>query len=113
MPVKSYIDPKFYLVHSNLNKVILNMGSYDIPMEAMFEFFVSPDVAARLSMLVSDRGDIYRNYYAVYLSDQRYMADLLTSIKLKLQARTQEAYDIKAALRMQQPQELPTIPDVD
>lgn len=94
MPVKSYIDPKFQLIHANLNKVILNMISYDIPLETLLFFFVDSASATRLSMILSDRGDIYKNYYAIYLQDQRYMAELLTCIKLKLQARTQEAYDI-------------------
>ena len=48
----------------------------------------------RLGMILSDKGDIYKNYYASYLQDQRYMAELLTCIKLKLQSKTQEAYDI-------------------
>ncbi len=94
MPVKSYIDPKFQLIHANLNKVILNTASYDIPLDTLLTFFVDPNSAVRLGMLLSDRGDIYKNYYAIYLQDQRYMAELLTCIKLKLQARTQEAYDI-------------------
>lgn len=94
MPVKSYIDPKFQLIHANLNKVILNTISYDIPLETLLSYFVDNNSAIRLSMLLSDNGDIYKNYYAIYLQDQRYMAELLTCIKLKLQARTQEAYDI-------------------
>lgn len=114
MPVKSYIDPKFYLVHCNLNKVILNMASYDIPLETMMEYFVNPEVALRMNQILSDRGDIYKNYYAAYLSDQRYMAELLTSIKLKLQARTQEAYDITNSLQLQTPPPvLQPVPDID
>ena len=114
MPVKSYIDPKFYLVHCNLNKVILNMASYDIPLEVMLEYFLNPEMAARMSQILSDRGDIYKNYYAIYLSDQRYMAELLTSIKLKLQSRTQEAYDIRSSLQIAQPIQIPQpIPDID
>ena len=94
MPVKSYIDPKFQLIHANLNKVILNTTSYDIPLQSLLSFFVDQPTAARLGMILSDKGDIYKNYYASYLQDQRYMAELLTCIKLKLQSRTQEAYEI-------------------
>ena len=95
MMVKSYIDPKFQLIHANLNRVIFNMASYDISLDMLFSYFVDPATASRLSELIDDRGDIYKNYYAAYLTDQRYMADLLTCIKLKLQARTQEAYEIQ------------------
>lgn len=94
MPVKSYIDPKFQLIHANLNTVVRNMVSYDITLEDLLGYFVDPQAAMRLSSLLSDKGDIYKNYYAVYLRDARYEAELLTSIKLSLQARTQEAFSI-------------------
>lgn len=94
MPVKSYIDPKLQLIHANLNKVILNMVSYDIDLFTFLSYVMDQNTAAKISSLISDNGDIYKNYYTVYLIDQRYMADLLTCIKLKLQSRTQQAYDI-------------------
>lgn len=94
LPVKNYIDPKFYIIHSNLNKIIFNMVSYDITLDTLLSYFVDYNTATRLSQVLSDRGDIYKNFYAVYLQDQRYMADLITCIKLRLQQRTQEAYSI-------------------
>ena len=94
MMAKSYISPKYQLIHANLNKVILNMISYDIPLENLLASFLDPQSAARLSQLLTDKGDIYKNYYAIYLTDQRYMAELLTMIRLQLQARTQEAFSI-------------------
>lgn len=94
IPVKSYIDPKFYIIHSNLNKIILNMANYDIPLNALLTYFVDPNMATRLGNLLIDTNDIYRHHYAIYLQDQRYMADLLTCIKLRLQARTQESLTI-------------------
>ena len=94
LPVKNYIDPKFYIIHSNLNKIIFNMVSYDINLDTLLSYFVDHNTAVRLSQILSDRGDIYKNFYAVYLQDQRYMADLITCIKLRLQQRTQEAYSI-------------------
>ena len=97
MIVKSYIDPKFQIIHANLNKIILNMTSYDISFEMLMSYFVDPNTAARLIQILSDRGDIFKNHYAAYLLDNRYMAELLTCIKLKLQSRTQEAYQINFA----------------
>ena len=94
MMAKSYISPKYQLIHANLNKVILNMISYDIPLESLLASFLNVQTATRLSQLLTDKGDIYKNYYAVYLTDQRYMAELLTMIRLQLQARTQEAFSI-------------------
>ncbi|MBR6289370.1 MAG: hypothetical protein IKR19_08545 [Acholeplasmatales bacterium] len=86
---RNYIDPKFLLVHQNLNTVVLNMTTYDIPLDMLFSYFLEPTYANRMSQLLVDKGDIYKNYYAVYLKDQRYMADVLTVIKLELQSVTQ------------------------
>ena len=94
IPVKSYINPKFHIIHANLNKIVMNMISYDIPLNTLLSYFVDQNTLYRLSMLLTDTGDIFKNHYAVYLQDQRYMADLLTSIKLKLQSNTQEAFSV-------------------
>ena len=94
IPVKSYVNPKFHIIHANLNKIVMNMISYDIPLNTLLSYFVDQNTLYRLSMLLTDTGDIFKNHYAVYLQDQRYMAELLTCIKLKLQSKTQEAYDI-------------------
>lgn len=92
---KNYIDPKFFLIHANLNYVILNTAAYDIPLETLLSYFVDSNTVNVLCNCLEDKGDIYKNYYASYLKDERYMAELLTSIKLNLQSKTQEAYDIR------------------
>ena len=94
IPEKSYVNPKFHIIHANLNKIVMNMISYDIPLNTLLSYFVDQNTLYRLSMLLTDTGDIFKNHYAVYLQDQRYMADLLTSIKLKLQSNTQEAFSV-------------------
>lgn len=91
---KSYIDPKFQLIHANLNKIIINMTTYDVPIESLLVYFVDQNTAHTLSQLLVDTGDLYKNYYAIYLQDQRYMAQLLTRIKLELQSRTQESFNV-------------------
>ena len=91
---KAYVDQKFMLIHANINKVIMNMITYDIPLETLIQYFTDQSTANRLCSLLADTGDIYKYHYAVYLQDQRYMAELLTCIKLRLQARTQQSYTI-------------------
>lgn len=90
IPQGFYLDPKFMLIHANLNKVILNMASYDISFDTLLQYFTDPNIAQRLSVLLQDTGDIYKYHYAIYLQDERYMASLLTCIKLALQSKTQE-----------------------
>ena len=100
MMAKSYIDPKFQLIHANLNKIILNMTAYDVPIEVLLQYFVDQPTALTLSQLLIDTGDIYKNYYAVFLQDQRYMAQLLTTIKLQLQSRTQESFNVRDTVNL-------------
>lgn len=87
---KNYIEPKYILIHANANKVIYNMAGYDIPFDLLISYLLDPNSATRINSLISDNGDIYKNYYACYILDQNYSAGTLTNIKLRLQAKTQE-----------------------
>ena len=92
---KNYIDPKFVIIHQNLNMIVMNMVTYDISLNDLLGYFLNPNQAVRMMELLNDTGDIYKNHYAIYLQDQRFMADILTVIKLELQSKTQELYQIK------------------
>lgn len=91
---KNYIDPKFILIHANINQVIYNMAGYDISLYQLINNFLDPNSAAYINSMLTDNGDIYKTHYAIYILDQRYSAGVLTNIKLKLQSRTQEAMKI-------------------
>lgn len=87
---RTFIDHKFLIIHQNLNMIVMNMTTYDITLDDLINYFLPPNMAVRMNELLDDSGDIYKNYYAVYLQDQRYMADVLTVIKLELQSKTQK-----------------------
>ena len=91
---KNYVDPKFILIHANVNKVIYNMAAYDIPLHLLLNYFLDPNSAQRITNLISDNGDVFKTHYTFYILDQRYSAGVLTNIKLKLQSRTQEPMKI-------------------
>lgn len=91
---KNYIDPKYILIHANVNKVVYNMAGYDIDLQTLLNYFLDPVTSNRIGSLLVDNGDIYKRHYACYIMDQRYTASVLTNIKLKLQSRTQEALNI-------------------
>ena len=93
IPVQSYINSKFLLIHANLNQVIMNMISYDISLDILLRSFLDPASYNVISNCIADLGDIYKNHYTIYLQDQRYMAQLLTQIKLNLQYKTQVSLD--------------------
>lgn len=91
---KNFIDQKYILIHANINQVIYNMAGYDISLQQLLQYFLDPVSCDRISNIIVDNGDIYKNFYACFITDQRYSANLLTSIKLKLQSRTQEALSV-------------------
>ena len=81
----TFIDDKFLLVQSNINTVIRNMASYDIPLSVLLNYFCGPDMSMRLQELLLDNGDIFKNYYASYIMNQSTCSDVMTCVKLALQ----------------------------
>lgn len=92
---KRYIDPKFIIIHANINNVIYNIASYDIDLATLMSYFFDPLTWNRMVMLLQDKGDIFKNYYSIYIKDQRYTAGVLTNVKLRLQAMTFKATEIE------------------
>lgn len=91
---ENYIDPKFIIIHANINKVIYNMAAYDISLYDLLNYFLDPFTAQKIGSVLIDNNDIYKNHYASYIMDQRYCAGVLTNIKLNLQSKTQEVSKI-------------------
>lgn len=85
-------DSAMLLIHANINNIIMSMPSFDVPLNTLLSYFCDPPTYNRLSTLLLDRGDIYKNYYASYISNSKTTAEMITSIKLALQSVT---YDIK------------------
>lgn len=79
------IDTKFSVVQNNINKVIINMTSYDISFEDLINHMAEFATAKRITSLLADNGDIYKNHYAIYLQDERFLAEMITCIKLGFQ----------------------------
>jgi hypothetical protein len=85
---KMYTNPKFALVHSNLNQVIINMAAYDISLQELLSYITDPNTAAFLCTFIADKGDIYKYHYATFITDKYTMSGILTSVKLQLQEQT-------------------------
>ena len=92
---KRYIDSKFILIHANINKIIYNMAAYDIDLPTLLSYMFDPVTWNRMIQLLQDCGDIYKNYYAICITDQRYTAGVLTNVKLRLQSMTYEVMQIE------------------
>ena len=89
-----YIDPKMMSIHQNLNRVVYDMCAYDISFETLIQYFTDRQTATFMLTLFEDTGDIFKNFFAIYVTDQYHTADVLTSIKLKLQSMTREVTPI-------------------
>ena len=89
---KSLDDAMMVLIHANMNTIIMNMPAFDISFETLLSYFCDPVTYNRLISLLSDNGDIYKNYYASYIVDPKTTAEMITAIKLNLQSIT---YEIK------------------
>ena len=91
---KQYIDPKWILIHQNVNKIVYNMAAYDITLEDIIRYILDPNMADRMLSLFSDNNSIYKNHYAIYVMDPSTAASVYTSIKLRLQSETQQRVNI-------------------
>ena len=92
----TFVDEKFLLIQSNINLVIHNMASYDIPLAVLLNYFCGPDTAMRLQELIMDNGDIFKTHYASYILNQSTGSDILTCVKLTLQNKIMLAMNMNA-----------------
>lgn len=81
-------DEAMTLIHANINNIILNMPTFDISLDTLLSYFCDPTTYERLSYLLTDKGDIYKNHYANYIKNPKTTAEMITSIKLNLQVMT-------------------------
>ena len=86
---KQYIDPKWILIHQNVNKIVYNMAAYDITFEQILKYILPIDIADRILSIFTDVNSIYKNHYAIYILDPATSSGIYTNVKLKLQAETQ------------------------
>lgn len=81
-------DNIMILIHANINNIIMNMPTFDISLTDLLSYFCDPPTFTRLNNLLADKGDIYKNFYASYISNTKTTAEMITAIKLNLQSMT-------------------------
>ena len=87
-------DSMLFLIHANINNIVMAMPTIDISLSILLEYFCDPATFNRLNNLLLDRGDIYKNYYASFITNNKTTAEMITSIKLALQSLTYEIKNI-------------------
>lgn len=87
---KKIANTKFAIIHANMNKVIYNMTAYGITFNDIVNLSLDKSSAEFILNIISDNGDFYKYFYLPYITDQKYLADTLTNIKLNFQQKTYE-----------------------
>ena len=71
------------LVYENMGYIVDILAGLDIPFEDLVAYLSDKKTADFISTYISDKGDIYKNYFAKFLVDQTTSADMITKIRLK------------------------------
>lgn len=87
-------DSMMILIHANINSIIQQMPAFDISLEGLLQYFCDPVTFNRLNSILLDNGDIYKNYYASYITNPKTTAEMITAIKLELQSMTYEVRNL-------------------
>lgn len=82
---KMYTDHELVIVHSNMDQVLDLIAGMDIPIGKLLTYLADSQVAAYLSDVLEDCGDIYKYHYARYIMDPATKPDMFTTIKLNIQ----------------------------
>ena len=90
----NYIDSRYLVIHANINTIIYNMASFDIPLYQLLLTMTDQNTAMVLNNVLIDNNDIYKYYYANFILDPKTTADMITNIKLRLQAYTQKQTEL-------------------
>ena len=85
---KYYLDNKFILIHANLNNIVYNMVSYDISLDDLLKYFLDNKTYNEFSNLFVENVNVFKNHFAIYITDPVYQAGVLTNVKLQLQKQT-------------------------
>ena len=88
---KQFSDPKWILIHQNVNRIIYNMCAFDITLGDLISYFTDYQTSQILLSILSDTGNIFENHYAIFIKNQVTAPSVYTQIKLSLQRRTQES----------------------
>lgn len=84
---KIFKDPKLAAIHADLEYVIDQIGTFDIPFSSVvsYTYMSKPAIANFISSNVYDTQNFFRDQYESYIANSRHAADILVYIKLGLQ----------------------------
>ena len=80
---KIYNNQDLELVYENMSYIVDILAGLDIPFGDLVAYLSDQKTADFLSIYIQDTGDIYKNYFARFLTDQTTSADMITKIRFK------------------------------
>ncbi|MBR1988703.1 MAG: hypothetical protein IKA36_06690 [Clostridia bacterium] len=92
---KLFKNPQLAAIHGNISTVLSGMSSFDIDLWGILSMIYADNkVALYINSLVTDKGNFFKNNYAIYSLDPRISPELQTQIKLSMQNMYAEMHDI-------------------
>jgi hypothetical protein len=89
-----YNNQELELVYENMNYIIDVLASLDVPLDLLITYLSDDKTSNLICNYVVDTGDVYKNYFASFLTDQSTSADMITKIRLKYVEATIENKEI-------------------
>lgn len=89
-----YNNQELELVYENMNYIIDVLASLDVPLDLLITYLSDDKTSNLICNYVIDTGDVYKNYFASFLTDQSTSADMITKIRLKYVEATIENKEI-------------------
>ena len=93
---KLYTNPEYITIYDNMSDVLDIIAGLDIDMETLFTYLSDNVIASTICTYIEDKGDIYKNFFASYITNQITSTDVLATVRLNFTNRT--ANDTKAIL---------------
>ena len=80
---KIYNNQDLELIYENMGYIVDILAGLDIPFNNLVAYLSDQKTADFISTYIEDTGDIYKNHFARFLTDQTTSADMITKIRLK------------------------------
>lgn len=80
---KTYNDPTNIIIYENIEAILDMIAGIDIDLRTYLTFVVGEATSNIVSSYISDLGNIFRNYLAIYINDPNTRIEMITSIKIR------------------------------
>ena len=87
---KIYNNQNLMLIYDNMGKVMDILAGIDISFSELVLYLSDPQVSTLINTYITDNGDIFKNYYSIFIKDQVTKTDMMTCIRFRYVSNTAE-----------------------